>query len=81
MATVLAFIRRWRASRPKRSIADWIALTIARGLSFAVVGGLVYVTYIVEMTGFDDFRSATRAARLPALDGSPIFGPHDCQRF
>ena len=47
--------RRW-AARPKRSLQDWIALTIARGLSLAVVRGLVYVTYIVEMTSYDDFR-------------------------
>ena len=54
-AKLFAFIRRRWAVRPKRTLADWIALTIARGLSFAIVGGLVYVTYIVEMTSYDDF--------------------------
>jgi len=67
MATVLAFIRRWRASRPKRSIADWIALTIARGLSFAVDEGMIYVTYIVEMTGFDDFRKCNKSSTVTRL--------------
>jgi hypothetical protein len=81
MATVLAFIRRWRASRPKRSIADWIALTIARGLSFAVVGGLVYVTYIVEMTGFDEFRN-NKSSTVTRFEWALGFQPaYDCQRF
>jgi hypothetical protein len=55
-AKLFAFIRRRIAARLRRSFGDWIALTIARGLSFVVVGGSVYVTYTVEMTSFDDFR-------------------------
>jgi len=53
-------------------LQDWIALTIARGLSFAIVGGLVYETYIVEMTSYDDFRQEQHrhafgmGPRLPA---------------
>jgi hypothetical protein len=82
MATVLAFICRWRASRPKRSIADWIALSVARGLSFAVVGGLVYVTYIVEMTGFDDFRKCNKSSTVTRFEWALGFQPaYDCQRF
>jgi hypothetical protein len=80
-ARLLAFIRRRRAARPKRSIGDWIALTIARGLSFAVASGLVYVTYIVEMTGFDDFHKCNKTSTITRLEwvlGSrPV---EDCRR-
>ena len=61
-AKLLIFVRRRWAARPKRTLANWIALTIARGLSFAIVGGLVYVTYIVEMTSYDDFRKCNKSS-------------------
>jgi hypothetical protein len=64
----LAFIRRRRAARPKRSLADWIALTIARGLLFAMVGGLAYVTYVVEMAGYNDFRKCSKNRTLTRLE-------------
>jgi len=73
--------RRW-AARPKRSLQDWIALTIARGLSFAVVGGLVYVTYIVEMTSYDDFRKCNNSSTVTRLEW--VLGSRpadDCRRF
>jgi hypothetical protein len=65
---LLAFIRRRRAARPKRSLADWIAFTIARGLSFAMVGGLVYVTYVVEMAGYNDFRKCSKNSTITRLE-------------
>ena len=65
---LLAFIRRRWAARPKRSLADWIALTIARGLSFAVVGGLVYATFVVEMTGYNDFRKCSKNSTITGLE-------------
>ena len=61
---VFAILRRRRAARPRRNLQDWIALTIARGLSLALVGGLVYVTYVVEMTGYiTTFGTVTGKAR------------------
>ena len=65
---LLAYIRRRRAARPKRSLADLIALTIARGLSFAVVGGLVYVTYVEEMTGYNDYRKCSKNSTITRLE-------------
>ena len=65
---VFAFIRRRRAARPKRSMEEWITLAIARGLSLAVVGGLVYVTYVVERTSFDDFRKCNRNSTVTRLE-------------
>ena len=65
---LLAYIRRRRAARPKRSLADLIALTIARGLSFAVVGGMVYVTYVVEMTGFDHFHKCSKNGSITRIE-------------
>ena len=65
---LFAAIRQRRAARPKRSLADWIALTIARGLSLAVVGCLVSVTYTVEMTGFDDFRKCNKTSTISRLE-------------
>ena len=65
---VFSLIRRRWAAQPKRTLADWIALTIARGLSFAVVGGLVYLTYIVEMTSFDDFRKCNKSSTVTRLE-------------
>jgi hypothetical protein len=65
---LFAFIRRRWAARPNRTLAEWIALTIARGLSFAIVGGLVYVTYIVEMTGYDDFRKCNKSSTVTRLE-------------
>ena len=60
----VALIHQRRATRPTRSLQDWIALPIARLLSFAVVGGLVYVTYVVEMAGYDDFRKCNKSSTL-----------------
>jgi hypothetical protein len=80
--TVFAFIRRRRAARPTRSMQDRIALTIARGLSLAVVGGLVYVTYVVERTSFDDFRKCNRNSTVTRLEWVLGFRPlEDCRRF
>ena len=77
---LLAFIRRRRAARPRRSLADLIALTIARGLSFAVVGGMVYVTYVVEMTGFDDFRKCSKNSSITRIEWVLGFRPaEDCR--
>ena len=79
---VLAFMRRRWATRPKRTLQDWIALTIARGLSFAVVGGLVYITYIVEMTGFDDFRKCNKTSTITRLEWVLGVRPaEDCRHF
>ena len=81
-AKLFALIRRRRATRPRRTLQDWIALTIARGLSFAVVGSLVYVTYIVEKTGFDDFRKCNKNSTITRLEwvlGSRFAG--DCRHF
>ena len=61
-------------------MGDWIALTIARGLSLAVVGGLVYVSYIVEMTSFDDFRKCNRNSTITRLEWTLGFRPaEDCR--
>ena len=65
---LFAFIRRRWAARPWRTLQDWIALTIARALSIAVVGGLVYVTYIVEMTSYDDFRKCNKSSTITRLE-------------
>ena len=65
---LFAFMRRRWAARPKRTLQDWLALTIARGLSFVMVGGLVYVTYIVEMTSYDDFRKCNKTSSITRLD-------------
>ncbi|MBV8891604.1 MAG: hypothetical protein JO266_06455 [Acidobacteria bacterium] len=72
---------RW-AARPKRTLADWIALTIARLMTFAVVGGLVYVTYIVEMAGYDDFRKCNKNTTMTRLEWVLGFRPaEDCRSF
>ena len=79
---LLAFIRRRRAARPKRSLADWIALTIARGLSFAVVGSLVYVTYVVEMAGYNDFRKCSKNSTITRLEWVLGVRPaEDCRSY
>ena len=81
-AKLLPFIRRHWAARPKRTLADWIALTIARGLSFVMVGGLVYVTYIVEMTSYDDFRKCNKSSAITRLEWVPGSRPvEDCRHF
>ena len=59
--------RRWVA-RPKCTLQDWTALTITRALSFAVAGGLAYVTYIVEMTSYDDFRKCNKSSTITRLE-------------
>ena len=77
----VAFIRRRWAARPKRTFQDWIALTIARGLSFAIVGGLVYVTYIVEMTSYDDFLKCNKSSAVTRLEWVLGTRPaEDCRR-
>lgn len=79
---VFAFIRRRRAARPKRSLEDWIALTIARGLSLAVVGALVYVTYVIQMASFDDFRRCNKNSTMNRLEWVLGFRPaDDCRRY
>ena len=81
-AKLFAVIRRRRAVRPRRTLQDWIALTIARGLSFAVVGGLVYITYIVEKTGFDDFRKCNKNTTLTQIEWVLGFRPgEDCRHL
>ena len=78
---VFSLIRRRWAAQPKRTLADWIALTIARGLSFVVVGGLVYVTYIVEMTSYEDFRKCHKNSTITRFEW--VLGsrsPEDCRR-
>jgi drug/metabolite transporter (DMT)-like permease len=81
-ATLFAVMRRRRAMRPRRTLQDWIALTIARGLSFAVVGGLVYVTYIVEKTGFDDFRKCNKSSTITQIEwGLGVRPLEDCRRL
>jgi hypothetical protein len=81
-ARLLAFIPRRSAARPKRSFQDWISLTIARGLSLAVVGGLVYVTYIVEMTSFGDFRKCNKSSTITRFEWVLGFRPaEDCRHL
>jgi len=76
----LAFIRARRAARPRRSLADWIALTIARGLSLALVAGLVYVTYAVEMTGYKDFLRCNPKSSITRFEWVLGFRPaEDCR--
>jgi hypothetical protein len=77
---VFAFVRRRRAARPKRSMADWVALTIARGLSLAVVGGLVYTTYVVEMAGYNDFLRCNPKSTMTKIEWVLGFRPvEDCR--
>ena len=79
---VFAFIRRRRAAQPKRSLEDWIALTIARGLSLAVVGGLVYVTYLIEIASFDDFRRCNKNSTITRLEWVLGVRPaEDCRHY
>ena len=81
-AKLFAVIRRRRATRPRRTLQDRVALTIARGLSFAVVGGLVYITYIVEKTGFDDFRKCNKNTTITQVEWVLGFRPvEDCRRL
>jgi hypothetical protein len=78
----IALIRARRAARPRRSIADWIALTIARGLTLAVVAGLVYVTYVVEITGYNDFLRCNPKSSITRFEWVLGFRPaEDCRRF
>ena len=71
-----------RAARPRRGIADWIALTIARGLTLALVVGLGYVTYIVEMTGYNDFLRCNPKSSITRFEWVLGFRPtENCHRF
>jgi hypothetical protein len=79
---LFARIRARRAARPKRSLADWIALTIARGLTLAVVAGLVYVTYVVEMTGYNDFLRCNPKSSITRFEWVLGYRPAEaCRRF
>ena len=79
---LFAFIRRRWTARPKRTLQDWIALTIARGLSLALVGGLVYATYFVEMTSYDDFRKCNKASTFTRFEWVLGFRPaEDCRSY
>jgi hypothetical protein len=66
-ARFFGVLRRHRA-RPKRTLADYIALSIARALSLVLVGGLVYVTYVVEMAGFNDHLRCNRDSTMTRLE-------------
>jgi hypothetical protein len=79
---LLTFIHARRAGRPRRSLQDWIALTIARGLTLAVIAGLVYVTYIVEMTSYKDFLRCNPKSSITRIEWVLGFRPvEDCRRF
>jgi len=68
--------------RPRRSFGDYVALTIARALTLAVVGGLVHVTYLVEMAGYDDFRKCNRQSTMTRLEWVLSFrAAEDCRRY
>jgi hypothetical protein len=75
-------VLRRHPARPRRSFADYVALTIARVLTFAVVGGLLYVTYIVEIAGYDDFRKCHRQSTMTRLEWVLRFRPaEDCRSY
>ena len=79
---LFAFIRRRWIARPKRTLQDWIALTIARGLSVTLVGCLVYVTYFVEMTSYDDFRKCNKTSTITRFEWVLGFRPaEDCRSY
>jgi hypothetical protein len=79
-AKMLVFVRQRRAARTRRSLQHWIALTIARLMTFAVVGGLVYITYIVEMAGYDHFRKCNKNSTLTRVKWVLGFRPaEDCR--
>lgn len=78
----VALIHRRRAMRPTRFLQDWIALTIARLMTFTVVGGLVCVAYIVEMTTYDDFRKCDKNSTITRLEWVLGFRPaEDCRSY
>ena len=80
-ARLFSVLRRDR-TQPKRSLGDYIALTIARGLALAVVGGLMYLTYVVEMAGYDDFRKCNRQSAMTRLEWVLGFRPaEDCRHY
>ena len=79
---LFGFMRRRWAVRPKRTFADWVALTIARLMTFAVVGSVAYVAYIVEMTTYDDFRKCNKSSALTRLEWVLGFRPaEDCRSY
>jgi hypothetical protein len=72
---------RRRRAQAKRTLADWVALTIARGLSLAVVGGLVYLTYVIEMAGYNDFLRCNPKSTLTRFEWVLGSRPaEDCRR-
>lgn len=79
---VVALIHQRRATRPTRSLQDWIALTIARLMTFAVVGSLVWVAYIVEITTYADFRKCDKNSTITRLEWILGFRPaEDCRSY
>jgi hypothetical protein len=66
-ARLFGVLRRHRA-QPRRSFGDYVALTIARLMTFAVVIGLVYVTYVVEMAGYNDHLRCNRDSTMTRLE-------------
>ena len=81
-ARTFSFIRRrHKTAQPKRNLQDWIALTIARGLSLAVVGGMLYVTYVIEMAGYNDYLRCNHNTGMTRLEWVLGFRPaEDCGR-
>jgi hypothetical protein len=82
-ARAFAFIRRrHKTAQRKRSLGDWIALTIARGLTSAVVGGLVYVTYVIQVASYNDFRRCNPSSTITRIEWALGFRPaEDCRRY
>jgi len=82
LTRAFASIYHRRAARPKRSWEEWIALSIARLMTFAVVAGLAYVTYVVEMTSYDDFRKCNKATTTTRLEWVLGLRPaEDCRSY
>ena len=77
LRAVFVFVRRRRAARTKRPLEDWIALTIARGLSLAIISGLIYAIYTVEMTSFDEYRKCNKNSTVTRFEWVLGFRPMD----
>ena len=82
-ARAFAFIhRRHRTAQPKRGLEAWIALTIARGLTFAIVGGLVYLTYVIQVASYNDFRRCSPTSTMTRIEWALGFRPaEDCRQY